>query len=34
VTDSPAEDEDICGLGLYQKGSLDAVRRLLERTRA
>jgi uncharacterized protein YciI len=31
VTDSPAEDEDICGLGLYQKGSLDAVRRLLEK---
>ena len=29
VTDSPAEDEDICGLGLYQKDSLDEVRQLL-----
>jgi len=27
---SPAEDQDICGLGLYRKGSLDAVRQLLE----
>ncbi|MGD0373907.1 MAG: YciI family protein [Streptosporangiaceae bacterium] len=30
VTDSPAQDEDICGLGLYQKGSLGAVRQLVE----
>ena len=30
VVDSPAEDEDICGLGFYQKGSLEEVRRLLE----
>ena len=30
VADSPAEDQDICGLGLYQKGSLDAVRELME----
>lgn len=30
VSDSPAEDEDICGLGLYQKGSLDVVRQLIE----
>ena len=31
VNDSPAEDEDICGVGFYQKGSLDEVRRLMER---
>ena len=31
VADSPAEDEDICGLGIYQKESLDEVRRLIER---
>ena len=30
VTDSPAEDEDICGVGIYQKESLDEVRRLIE----
>ena len=24
-------DEDVCGLGLYQQGSLDAVRQLLEK---
>jgi uncharacterized protein YciI len=30
VADSPAEDEDICGLGFYQKDSLDEVRRLIE----
>jgi len=30
VSDGPAEDEDVCGLGLYQQGSLDAVRRLME----
>ena len=30
VGDSPAEDEDICGLGVYQKDSLDEVRRLIE----
>src|SRR5438874_2442380 len=29
VTDSPAEDEHICGMGLYQQGSLDKVRELL-----
>jgi uncharacterized protein YciI len=31
VGNSPAEDEDICGLGVYQKDSLDEVRRLIER---
>ena len=30
VDDSPAEVEDICGLGVYQKDSLDEVRRLIE----
>ena len=30
VKDSPAEDEDICGVGIYQKESLDEVRRLIE----
>jgi uncharacterized protein YciI len=30
VGDSPAEDEDICGLGFYQKESLDEVRRIIE----
>ena len=31
VPDGPAEEEeDICGLGLYQKASLDEVRQLLE----
>ena len=30
VQDSPAEDEDICGVGIYQKDSLDEVRRLIE----
>jgi uncharacterized protein YciI len=30
VGDSPAEEEDICGLGFYQKKSLDEVRRLIE----
>src|ERR1700722_9159405 len=30
VADSPAEDEDICGVGIYQKESLDEVRRLIE----
>ena len=29
VRDSPAGDECICGLGLYQQGSLDKVRELL-----
>jgi YCII-related domain len=29
VRDSPAEDEHICGLGLFQQGSLDKVRELL-----
>lgn len=29
VKDSPDEEEDICGLGLYQKDSLDEVRELL-----
>ena len=30
VRDSPAEDEDICGFGLFQRGSLDAVRELMD----
>jgi uncharacterized protein YciI len=30
VSDDPAPDADVCGLGLYQKGSLDAVRRLVD----
>jgi uncharacterized protein YciI len=30
VSGDPAE-EDVCGLGLYQKGSLDAVRQLIEK---
>ena len=30
VADSPDEVEDICGLGFYQKESLDEVRRLIE----
>jgi uncharacterized protein YciI len=30
VAGSPAEDQDICGLGIYQKESLDEVRRLIE----
>ena len=30
VAGSPAEDEDICGLGFYQKESLADVRRLIE----
>ena len=30
VSDHPAADEDVCGLGLYRNGSLDAVRQLLE----
>ena len=29
VRDSPAEEEDICGLGLFQQGSLEQVRDLL-----
>jgi uncharacterized protein YciI len=29
VPDGPAEDEVICGLGAYQKDSLDEVRKLL-----
>lgn len=29
VRDSPAEDEDICGFGLFQQGSLAAVRELM-----
>jgi uncharacterized protein YciI len=29
VPDGPAEDEVICGLGVYQKDSLDEVRKLL-----
>lgn len=31
VPDGPAEEEDICGLGLYQKASLDEVRELMEK---
>jgi uncharacterized protein YciI len=30
VDDSPAEDEDISGVGFYQKESQDEVRRLIE----
>jgi uncharacterized protein YciI len=30
VPDGPAEEETICGVGLYQKESLDEVRQLLE----
>jgi hypothetical protein len=30
ITDSPAGDERICGFGLFQQGSLDAVRRLMD----
>jgi uncharacterized protein len=30
VTDSPAEDEQICGFGLFQRGSLDEVRRMMD----
>jgi uncharacterized protein YciI len=30
VAGSPPEDEDICGVGFYQKESLDEVRRLME----
>jgi uncharacterized protein YciI len=29
VTDAPGEDTEICGMGLYQQGSLDTVRELL-----
>jgi uncharacterized protein YciI len=29
VQDSPGEDTDICGMGLFQLGSLDAVRELV-----
>ena len=29
VKDGPAEETDICGMGLYQQGSLDKVRELL-----
>jgi uncharacterized protein len=29
VKDSPAEDTDICGMGLFQQGSLDTVRELV-----
>jgi uncharacterized protein YciI len=29
VRDSPAEDEHICGMGLFQQGSLDKVRELV-----
>jgi len=29
VKDSPAEDTDICGMGLFQQGSLDKVRELV-----
>ena len=30
ITDSPAEETQICGFGLFQNGSLDAVRRLMD----
>ncbi len=29
VDDAPAEDEEICGVGFYQKESVDEVRRLI-----
>ena len=29
VQDSPAEETGICGMGLFQQGSLDKVRELL-----
>jgi hypothetical protein len=29
VNDGPEEDEEICGMGLFQQGSLDKVRELL-----
>ena len=29
VRDGPAADEHICGMGLFQQGSLDKVRELL-----
>ncbi len=29
VRDSPAEEQDICGLGVYQKDSLDEARQIL-----
>jgi hypothetical protein len=31
VRDSPAEEEHICGMGLFQQGSLDKVRELVNR---
>ena len=31
VRDSPTEDTEICGMGLFQQGSLDKVRELLSR---
>jgi len=30
ITDSPAEETEICGFGLFQRGSLDEVRRLMD----
>jgi len=30
LTDSPAEETQICGFGLFQQGSLDAVRRMMD----
>jgi hypothetical protein len=30
ITDSPAEDEAICGFGLFRKGSLEQVRQMLQ----
>ena len=30
VRDSPPEEQDICGLGLFQQDSVDTVRRLME----
>ncbi len=29
IPDGPEQDEEICGLGLFRQGSLDAVRQLL-----
>ena len=30
ITDSPAEETQICGFGLFQQGSLDEVRRMMD----
>jgi uncharacterized protein YciI len=30
ITDGPAEETQICGFGLFQQGSLDEVRRMMD----